>query len=282
MYPSNFAEIISNPNWMWRRIETSMKSQETWTCPIKLGKKKRNDTKFLITTPEELLDIQRIRAELRYSPMVMDPAQVEPVLSERETAAPSFAHQTPEQFRGTCQFCDAGVSTLQCSCEMGMLLRTIWKSSVESTSTFPWERVRRLLDDAEDSTKKRQKRDLIDSTTNESVFAKGRTLESPRSDRRKLFSTMDSTHSSIDTRYAEAPNEEQFSKSVDNKRSDMVHPISSLFDGRLVSASGDFHLQQGAQEYGIYLEQAIQLCGRITDCKLSQNLDEETRVGPHV
>jgi hypothetical protein len=41
MYPSNFAEIMPNPNLMWRRIETSIGSRKTWTCPIQLGKRKR-------------------------------------------------------------------------------------------------------------------------------------------------------------------------------------------------------------------------------------------------
>ena len=50
VYPSNFAEIIPNPNWMWRRIETSINSRETWTCPIKLGRKQRKPTGSLITT----------------------------------------------------------------------------------------------------------------------------------------------------------------------------------------------------------------------------------------
>ena len=196
-----------------------MRSQETWTCPIKLGKKKRDPTRLLITTPEELPDIQRIRAELRYDPMVMDPTQVESTPPEQDTTTPSFAQQTPEQFSGTCQFCDWRMSTLQCACEMGMLLRIIWKSSMEPTSRCPWERIRRLLDDAEDSSKKRQRRDAnstdkdsvsargraLDSPRSdrrspiaESVFARGRTLESPRVDRRGASSTMDSAHSSID------------------------------------------------------------------------------------
>ena len=98
IYPSNFAEIIPNPNWMWRRIETSIKSRETWTCPIKLGKKDRKSTGMLVTTQEELPDIQRIQAELQYRPMVMDPAQMQPVLQETETAAPSFSLPIPEQF----------------------------------------------------------------------------------------------------------------------------------------------------------------------------------------
>ena len=41
MYPSNFVEIIPNPNLMWRRIETSIESRQTWACPIKMGRKKR-------------------------------------------------------------------------------------------------------------------------------------------------------------------------------------------------------------------------------------------------
>ena len=59
MYPSNFEGIVSNPNWMWRRIETSMRSQKTWTCPIKMGKRRKGPG-LLITTPDELTDLQRI------------------------------------------------------------------------------------------------------------------------------------------------------------------------------------------------------------------------------
>ena len=83
MYPLNFRGIITEANWMWRRIETSMGSRKTWTCPIQFTKK-RKDTGFLITTPDKLPDLQRIRARLNYSPVVLDPMQLEAVPSELE------------------------------------------------------------------------------------------------------------------------------------------------------------------------------------------------------
>ena len=181
MYPSNFAEIIPNPNLMWRRIETSIRSRETWTCPIKLGKRKRESVGMRITTHEELPDIQRIQAELIYRPAVVDPAHVEPVSSKTEVPVRGLSLQVPEQFGGTCQFCEGGVSALQCNCEVGLLLCTIWKSSVEPVSSFPWERIRRLVDDAEDSANKRQKKDssAASSMSHTNVSAEGKTLESP-------------------------------------------------------------------------------------------------------
>ena len=154
MYPSNFKGIILNPNWMWRRIETSMRSQKTWTCPIKLAKKRKGPG-LLITTPEELPDLQRIKAELRYNPMVLDPMQIELTPPEREMTT-SSSDLVVEQLSGTCQFCESGSPTPQCTCKMGALLRMIWKSSVEPTSSCSWEGIRKLLDDAENSVKKRQ------------------------------------------------------------------------------------------------------------------------------
>jgi hypothetical protein len=88
---------------------------------------------------------------------------------------------------------------------------------------------------------------------------------------------MDSAHSSIDKAHSEALNDEKLFKSGDRKRADALGPVANLFDGRLVSASGDFYLHPGAQEYKIYLEQAVQLCGPIMDRKLSQDLDAEMR-----
>jgi hypothetical protein len=106
MYPSNFVEIMPNPNLMWRRIETSIGSRDTWTCPIALGRNKRDSMGPLITMSEEMADVQRIQAEFMYKLLVIDPLQVEPVSIERETPTASFSLQVPERFGGNCQFCE--------------------------------------------------------------------------------------------------------------------------------------------------------------------------------
>jgi hypothetical protein len=73
MYPSSFTEIITNPNLMWRRIETSIDSRLTWTSSIKFGRSKRKTVGQLLTMPHEVDDIKRIQSELEYKLLILDP-----------------------------------------------------------------------------------------------------------------------------------------------------------------------------------------------------------------
>ena len=62
----------------------------------------------------------------------------------------------PAKLGQNCQFCDKEMSTLRCNREVGTLLCAVWQASVEPRSQFPWERLRRLITDAEQSQNKRQ------------------------------------------------------------------------------------------------------------------------------
>jgi hypothetical protein len=140
MFPSNFAEIIPNPNRMWRKIETSITSRATWTCPIKFGSSSRKEADPLITLPSEMDEILKIQSKLEYEPLIQDHLRVERIsprnISENEVV--DLQIQVPVQFGKNCQFCESETSTLRCNCEEGALLCAVWQASTEPRSQFPW------------------------------------------------------------------------------------------------------------------------------------------------
>jgi hypothetical protein len=163
MYPSSFVTIIPDPNRMWRKIETSIASRVTWTCPIKFGTSPRKRVDPLITLPSEMDDILRIQSELEYEPLIRDHFRVERISPSHisENGVVDLQIQVPVQVGKNCQFCESGTSTLQCNCEVGALLCAVWQASTEPRSQFPWEKLRRLINDAEQSLTKRQRTEPV-------------------------------------------------------------------------------------------------------------------------
>ena len=139
MCPSSFAEIITNPNLMWRRIETSMESRSTWTSSIKSGRSKRKKVGLLLTMPHEVDDIKRIQSELEYELLILDPMRTEqaPPGKSDEVPMQDLQIQVPAHLGKDCQFCNSGTSALRCKCEVGLLLCTVWPASTEPMSQLP-------------------------------------------------------------------------------------------------------------------------------------------------
>ena len=148
MFPSDFAQIIEEPNMMWRRIETSIESRPTWSCPLTFGSSKRKKPTQLITLPFEVEEIMEIQSRLKYEPRVLEQEGTRraPARDTLESTVLDLQIPVPAQFRQNCQFCDR-MPTLRCNCEVGTLLCAVWQASIEPRSQFPWERFRRLINE---------------------------------------------------------------------------------------------------------------------------------------
>ena len=108
MFPSDFAQIIEEPNMMWRRIETSIASRSSWNCPNAFGSSKRRKPGQLITLPFEAEEIMRIQSALRYGPLVSNQVRTEKMTPKETTEHTTLDLQihVPAQLGGSCQFCE--------------------------------------------------------------------------------------------------------------------------------------------------------------------------------
>ena len=188
--------------------------------------------------------------------------------------------QVPAKFGTNCQFCDGETSALQCNCEVGALLCAVWQASTEPRSQFPWEKLRRLINDAEQSLNKRQKTEsaAASSSTNPTTApTREQTSKPAQPVLRKASQVGAAEWRGQIGAGSEAEGKVRNQEAQDNKEACTVRTVLSLFNNLVVSATGVPHFKSGAVDYKTYLERGMQLGGEITDQGLPQTEEEEVR-----
>ena len=178
MFPRHMNHLSRDPNWMWRRIETSLTSQGSWKTRCHLSGR-RTTTQGILETPEVILAIERT---LRATPYVYNGALAGPKQAKSKKGPKSKSQVVAElpqvlismDMTKVCQFCGQGQKISDCICEAGMLLRAVFRMTTETSTESNLKAVKDLCGAVEESANKRQKiRETMEGQSTGSVGTGG-------------------------------------------------------------------------------------------------------------